>query len=473
MSRPVSRATTPALNAVLRSLAPLIVAEAYLATTVALFALGPWPWPVEDGTMLYLFLLASHTCLAIGYVAAGPTTRVSTRAPRAPALTVLAGSMLIILLAWPTVATWAGGGSIVGAVMTAWVNPATMYRAASDFESQKAGTPWITYARTLSAPLTLAVLPLLVVYWRRLGRTVRLLAVGASMVQFAVVVSSGRNKGLADLLIVLSSCWAIVMVRRGRGLHLRKKIGILAGVAVTVLVFATFFERGSAGRAGPTGDRSRFTTLNMTANYGHPLVALLPGAFQDGAVSLMGYFSIGYYGLYLSLREPFLTCYGFGHSNFLRVAGERLFGLTGILERTIPYRVQEDFGWDMYGLWHTAYPWLASDIGFTGVALLMIVIGWVTAKAWMDARQGHSPAAVVLFTQLATALWYLPANNQILAFPEQMVAFWVWLAGWFRYRRSRERRHAAALKRVRASHRAESARIDEEPGQHVAEAGAR
>jgi hypothetical protein len=314
-----------------------------------------------------------------------------------------------------------------------------MYRAAAEFESSKEGTPWVTYARTVSAPLMLAVLPLLLVYWRNLPRHMRILAVTASLAQFGTVMTSGRNKGLADTLIVLSSCWAIVMLRRGRTQYLWKKVGALVAIAAMVLAFATFFERGSSGRAGPSGDRSRFHFLGMVADYDHPAIAPLPEVAQDGALALMGYLSIGYYGLYLSLQEPFVWCYGVGHSIFLHVVGDRVFGLTDIRERTIPYRVQVDHGWDMYAHWHTAYPWFASDIGFIGVVLLMYVIGGMTAKTWMDAREGNIPSAVVLFTLLATGLWYLPANNQVLAFPEQMVAFWVWLIVWLRSRRGTAR----------------------------------
>jgi hypothetical protein len=68
--------------------------------------------------------------------------------------------------------------------------------------------------------------------------------------------------------------------------------------------------------------------------------------------------------------------------------------------------------------------------------LLMIVFGWMTAKAWIDAREGNNPASAVLFTLVATVIWYLPANNQVLAFPEQMVAFWIWLLVWQRTRRA-------------------------------------
>ena len=118
------------------------------------------------------------------------------------------------------------------------------------------------------------------------------------------------------------------------------------------------------------------------------------------------------------------------------MVGERLFGLTDIRERSLPYRVQTAHGWDMYAYWHTAYAWLASDVGFVGVVLLMIVFGWMTAKAWIDAREGNNPASVVLFTLVATVIWYLPANNQVLAFPEQMVAFWIWLLVWLRTRRA-------------------------------------
>ena len=463
MNRWQSRVSTPAGGADLRRFVPIIAAGFYLTATAALFAFGPWPWPVEDGTTLYLFLLASHVCLALGYVAASVAPRCIARASPTPTRVIAAGSVLTLLLAWPTVQAWAGGRSFIDAVITAWNEPVTMYRALTEFESSKDSTPWITYARAISAPMALAVLPLLLVYWRSLTRQVRVLGVAASVVQFGTAMTTGRNKGLADTLIVVLSCWAIVSLRRARSKHPWKKVGGVLAIAAMVFAFATFFERGSAGRAGPSADRSRFLFLGMAGNYDHALIRVLPESGQNGALSLMGYLSIGYYGLYLSLQEPFVWCYGLGHSTFLHIVAERVLGLPEIRERSFPYRVQVTQGWDMYGHWHTAYPWLASDIGFPGVVLLMILLGWATAKAWIDAREHHNAAAVVVFTFLAAVLWYLPANNSVLGVPEQMVAFWVWLFVWIRSRRSRSAHYMGELNRARAEYRTEPAQTHERP----------
>ena len=49
-------------------LLPITFFMSYLTFTVFLFAFGPWPWPVMNGTKLYIFLAFANLALLLGYL---------------------------------------------------------------------------------------------------------------------------------------------------------------------------------------------------------------------------------------------------------------------------------------------------------------------------------------------------------------------------------------------------------------------
>ncbi len=89
---------------------PIVFFEAFLLMTVAVFALGPWDWPVANPVELYSFLFINQLALLIGYVSG-----VSGRSPssfRLPlALTELAwlGALATLLMLIPTMIVETGG----------------------------------------------------------------------------------------------------------------------------------------------------------------------------------------------------------------------------------------------------------------------------------------------------------------------------------------------------------------------------
>jgi hypothetical protein len=154
-----------------------------------------------------------------------------------------------------------------------------------------------------------------------------------------------------------------------------------------------------------------------------------------GFDGLAGYLTQGYFAVYLSLKEPFVPGYGVGNSVFLQRQAARLFGDERILGRSYPDRIQAR-GWNAYGYWATIYPWIASDVTFPGTVLVMGLIGWLTARVWVDVLGGGNPIAVALFGQLLVLFYYVPAHNKLMHSGEGVVAFGVLLLAWFATRSS-------------------------------------
>jgi hypothetical protein len=101
-----------------------------------------------------------------------------------------------------------------------------------------------------------------------------------------------------------------------------------------------------------------------------------------------------------------------------------------------------DLGWSDQEQWSTMFPWLANDISFAGVPMLMLLIGLGFGASWRDAVFANDDRAAIVFAIFCIMLGYLPANSQITLVPDHYFALLVWLSLWL-CARSRPRRAEA------------------------------
>jgi hypothetical protein len=60
----------------------------------------------------------------------------------------------------------------------------------------------------------------------------------------------------------------------------------------------------------------------------------------------------------------------------------------------------------------------------------MFLLGRVFALVWLDVAFCRNPWAVCLLPLLLTMLFYVPANNQVLAFAQAAMPFYAMLVLW-------------------------------------------
>jgi hypothetical protein len=409
----------------------------YLTLTVLLFAFGPWPWPVQDGTLLYGFLAAAHLALLIGYLSAASGEPRGYSALLTPRRLLPISLLANLLLLGPTVA--ARTGSFLPDVAAGIANPGAAYNLSVTWRE---GGPLliVEYVRILLAPLLAVGVPLTIYYWRALRPWSRLLGLLTILGAVATYVAMGTNKAIADLILVLP--WLVLAshVAGFRRLRRRHVVAAGAGLLIAFLLFFAFFTAGQLTRRGSGAQHGYFSAAQIFADQRHPLVGWLPDEPRAGALALIMYVTHGYYAVYLSLQEPFIPMFGVGNSFFLQRNAARVLDAPQI--QTLPYPMRIEYqGWDAMGLWSTIYPWLASDLSFPGVLLLVFLIGRLYAQSWLDALGGSNPFAVVTFGMLTLMLSYFPANNQIGQDGEALVAFLVILTCW---RLTRSRRSQVA-----------------------------
>lgn len=145
-------------------------------------------------------------------------------------------------------------------------------------------------------------------------------------------------------------------------------------------------------------------------------------AITDFYEKLTVYMVQGYQGMSFSLGEKFDTSYGIGHSIFLQKVFAEHFG-ADIGERSFQHKITNR--WDEKVQWHSFYSHIANDVGFTGVILVMFILGYYYASVIVSIARDDNIFSKMLLPLFAIMFIYMPANNQVLSFLETMVSFWV------------------------------------------------
>jgi hypothetical protein len=199
-------------------------------------------------------------------------------------------------------------------------------------------------------------------------------------------------------------------------------------VAAVLVVGVVYFTHSRQSRYGMSGDEyPPWTTEWSEPTYGVPL----PESVEYPIYMIVSYWTNGYHGLAECLDLPFEWCYGAGHSTFLV---RRVGGLMGdpslIWEQTYVARLEATTGYSATEKWHTIYPWLASDFTYGGALVAVGLLGYLLARVWGSALRDRSVLSVALLAQLLLIMYYIPANNGRLSYPEESLAFWGLFVAW-------------------------------------------
>jgi hypothetical protein len=299
----------------------------------------------------------------------------------------------------------------------------------------------IAGVRTLASPLVFAVLPLGILHWRRIGWYGRVAVVLAILASADFSILRGTDKEFADLFMV-GGASAFVAYGRDttlgvRSLDLVRRYWLLAIVGVLFVYVAQGLSIDRKGERN--GGFANQTSLcandsSVCVDLDNPWIAWLPLPQRFGTTSFVLSVSSGYYGLELALEKPFQSSFGLGHSPAAISVYEALSGDQGPHLRTYTYRNGAD-GWPEDYYWSTLMAWLANDVGFAGTLPLLAGIAYLWGMWWREAAAGMSDPAAILFCLATMMMFYLPANNEVLASYEGYAVLGVWIAIWLVHRR--------------------------------------
>lgn len=405
---------------------PIVFFIGYLTFTVILFAVGPWDWPILDGSKLYIFLGLAHVALFLGYYTAA-FRKPCGYSRQFSVYKVIRWTIVVnLILLFPTVAFRTG--SFTPDIAAALANPGAAYT--NSLTTRDANTPVIEYIRLCVGPFIALFLPVVIFYWRFIRPFARTLAMVVLFGTVALFIAMGTNKAIADTVLLLP--WLVFAAHCAGIIRLSARKWILGGLAalVSFALFLSFFSLTMSTRTGASPFYGYFPAIGMRADPNNFLIKDASPPVKIGVLGLDSYMTQGYYALYLSLEEPFVPMFGVGNSFFLTHQAVRITNDPEIERLSYPARI-EKHGWNAFGLWSSIYPWIASDVSFPGTILVVFLIGRLFALSWLDTLDGTNPFAVAVFAQFVIMLFYFPANNQILqsgeGFTGLVGTFCLWL----------------------------------------------
>ena len=424
---------------------PLIVVFVYVVATFGLFLAWPIDWPIyTTADWARLVAYVSLCLIVIGVAAlkgsAGPT-RVTAPLPYL-SLWLPLGAVAAALLLVPSTFAYTGRGP--WELLEALKDQGAAYRRLQEQLFLTSGQrDNVVAVRTLIAPLVYAILPLGIIRWQSIGWLAKI-SVGI-VVSTSVIFSimRGTDKELADLFVggiaagFVLAARNIVAGKGGRAFIERS--WKIAAVAIFFLLFAqSLFTERKEQRLGGYVSRTAVCANNsrICADLDNPLISWLPLRQRFGLTEFILSTCSGYYGLELALEKPFDSTFGVGHSPAALAVYEALTDDKTLHKRTYTYRNDAD-GWPEEYYWSTMIAWIANDVGFTGAVLVLALIGFMWGRWWREAAAGMSDPAAVLFVLTTTMIFYLPANDQVLAGYEGYTIYAVWLAIWLWHRSHR------------------------------------
>ena len=442
------------------ALLPSAVFLVYLACTAGLFLAGPWEWPVPDASAVAAYLGLALLAVALGSALGSRVLPSRSRFPTrllVPLAAVVIGINLLLVL--PTYR--ATTGAWIPDFWHALRSPGEVYL--ETWRRRESAASWVWYLRILLGPAMALLLPLVCTERRRLPHLLVALGALAVAAEIAFSIATGTNRLFGNVSLLVP--WLLLgghvsghATFRTRGQAAR----VIFALLVLWIGFAAFFQRTMATRRGapartlewdlthrvtPPSAAKRASTGRpapalpppgpsvLRADPEHLLVRASPDFARTGLLGITHYLTQGYYALSLALDEPYVPMWGAGHSMFLSRQVERLPGFSGFSQRSYPARIEKD-GWDAYGRWSSVYPWWASDVGFPGALVVVLLVAAGLAASWRDLIAGtNNPFAAGAFAQFALFLAYVPANNQCLQSGESLTAFWAMVLGWLVLRR--------------------------------------
>lgn len=396
---------------------PIIFFGSYTVLTFLIFVVGPLSTRVSNWLALISFLTAVVIAFCGGFVfVLRWLARADWQGTADPPDTYRRDRWLLI-----GGIVWYILYSIFSMVSFEVTSPADLVEAILDprgsyydkFEAIADGPIWILLFQVLnlSGALYFLLVPLAVYHWHRLTWRMRTAAIIAVIAYVAFFLAVGTQKGIADILIAsVVVMLALAVARFDLSVLLKRFRWVVLGVVVGALglVFVILFSLGTR-----TDDTSTTFQNDAMARALEQLTPALGPHLARGLIVASSYVSQGYLGLSYSMRLPHEWTGGLGSLRAYSSYLPQYFGIPDPRYNTYPYRVEESFDWSATGQWSTVYPWLASDLSFPGVVVLMLILGAALALIWRHCLVGRSSIALAMLVVVASFVIYSPANNQL------------------------------------------------------------
>lgn len=426
---------------------PLILIEIYLFIGLWLLFYGPLSWPLENTWKFLTYITLYHLSFIAGYLlqTAHSCRNLDSHSPNQQALRqsnlftkyfwpilILALAANVILYRNMTLSHSFIPDNILSDLYRGLVTPweARAYYASDTALAGFVKSPAITALLLLVAPFKYILLPGLVFYWHTLVLIRKIFGVLIACVPILSGIVASLSVINFSYLFIISICLGTLFISQNGSeafsLIRQRKFFIFSLVFIFLFSFWQFYSVKSGQTpyqvAAENGKPQSFDFLKEKGIvFKREGTELENSNAIDFYEKITAYMVQGYYGMSIAVGEKFDTSFGIGHSVFLQKTFADYLGLD-IRDRTFQYKVNDR--WDQFVYWHSFYSYVANDVGFFGVSIVMLMLGAYLSKIYIAATIENDFYAKMLLPLFGILFFYIPANNQVFGFLETMISFW-------------------------------------------------
>jgi hypothetical protein len=412
-------------------LAPGRISFFYLSFTYVLFLLSPLSADVPDLFILTAFIMINYLSFLLGTVTTSIEMsrktfgfrEIRSRLTKSQKILIVIGS--IYLVAWGISSTMNFGVTSISDLLNKVLSPGGSYQEKFDHYNRMQDANFVSrpmQIMTIFSLIYAAVVPFGAYSWSMMSPIQRGLFVFGISFYVLSYLAIGTMKGIGDIIIFIV---VGVLARRG-SLHVfkmtmtkklrrrMKKREIIARLTVFLIFSAGFVYMVSLQIS-----RAQVFGIVFSPAVGDISNSLISSIFERevafGIHLVLAYPSHGYFGLSQSLSQPFEFSYGAGFFPALESYRLQYFGGESFESLVYLFRAERATGWPAGMYWSTVFPWVASDISFFGTPFLMFGLGWLLTRVWVSSILTGSALSLAALGQLAIAIAFIPANNQVFS----------------------------------------------------------
>lgn len=411
---------------------PIKLVELYLTSTIILYVFGPWTWPTHNPILFYSFMILAQLFLWCGYSRSmdrGININVNSRAEIKLLKLLKYGIVLnLVFIILNTIRNTGMNAFSIGLLLekatNGILNPAQQYQ--QKFNSITFGGSILTHLTVILSPILWPIIPFSLFYFKKLSFFNRIVTVISILFESIRWIATGTNKGIFDLIIIFITIFIIkkkqqLFAEVSKNQQVRKK-KIFVIIILSITIAIVFFSNAIDSRVKGNWNNLIITNGGVQIDFDSLLMKICPKFLESTLIYLTSYLTQGYYALSMAISLVFTPMFGIGNSMFLMENMGQIFNLD-FFQFTYQTKLVE-YGWKSLVNWHSFYVWVANDVHFIGVILIMYILGYYFASVYKDAIFNKNPIAIAIICLLVLLFVYIPANNQILSYPTTFMAFW-------------------------------------------------
>ena len=412
---------------------PIKIGILFSIFTIILYEFGPYDFPRINRELLYFFLILCHLAMYLGY---NSGTRYKTLIKnlryinRKQILSTLFWIALLVSLPRFMIHTGYTTNVIDRTLFSIYQffngGAAELYASRQELTNVVGIWRYINYMVVLLGPLHWSYNILGIYYWKDLSTFKKISTIIIWAIYLLEYICTGTNVGIFEFFITFFVVNIIRKIRYNikfnKSSSTNRYASIIIVALVVILIF--IFDYIMGARIGDNIDYLIIGQNTAFLDHDNILWQNTPNSLKNVFAYLIRYLAIPYGALELSFNIPWSPTLGIGHSWFL-LDNVDIFG--SLWDSTYQMKLEHLYDYDHYSNWHTAYLWIANDVSFVGVPIVLFVIFRIFGKSWKSFILSGSICDLLIFMLFIKMMIFISANNQIFQSSDNMIAFWLLL----------------------------------------------